>query len=416
MSARAPAAEDPEARLFFALLYGPMVQFARAPNAAEPSVVAMPPQLPLSVDIVFTHPPDTVLPGSLPHFAFCPVMKLHEPSELSFCLTESSGEELFGLSLQQLVPHPLATDAEDANGRVAQRHRPSALCVFSSRPILSGLSRLLRSLLPLAQQALRSPLERQGKELTIRAGRNEHGLGLVMSPTNTVMQVEAGSVAARERRLRPGDTVLSLDGTPLEGMRFADALREQQQRRAAEAEAQPASARPATPPSMERGSAHSLQIRRTYEVLTPHADGCSELRAALEKSFAALRKREGDLRWLVANPFWMAAPLEPLFRAMRWSTAEVVYLLCGVLTDQKVLIHSSDPAALLPAAQVRPPRDLARRHRTRRDLRRVPGASRAHLGRIRRRRSDRYLRRSRTRRCTSPTSHRPCFPSPTPPR
>ena len=28
-----------------------------------------------------------------------------------------------------------------------------------------------------------------------------------------------------------------------------------------------------------------------------------------------------------------------------------MYLLCGALTDQKILLHANDPALLLPAAQ-----------------------------------------------------------------
>ena len=35
-----------------------------------------------------------------------------------------------------------------------------------------------------------------------------------MSANNTVMQVEPGGVAALERRLRPGDVVVGLNGKP----------------------------------------------------------------------------------------------------------------------------------------------------------------------------------------------------------
>ena len=70
------AEEEREQRLTFALLYGPVVQFASTPGQNAPSVVAMPPQLPLSVDVVFQHPPDAVLPDNLAHFCFAPLQKL----------------------------------------------------------------------------------------------------------------------------------------------------------------------------------------------------------------------------------------------------------------------------------------------------------------------------------------------------
>eukprot|EP00965_Chrysotila_dentata_P195731 6177150-Pleurochrysis_carterae.AAC.2 len=87
-----------------AILYGPLVQFARHAKSAEPTVVAMPTQLPVSVDVVFKHPPEAALPDSLSHFCFSPLMKLQESSRLTFCLTDSKGAELFGVSLQKLCP------------------------------------------------------------------------------------------------------------------------------------------------------------------------------------------------------------------------------------------------------------------------------------------------------------------------
>ena len=47
------------------------------------------------------------------------------------------------------------------------------------------------------------------------------------------------------------------------------------------------------------------------------------LRKILDTSFEQLQRREQDLRWLVSNPYWLAAPLEPLFRGLNWSCAEV---------------------------------------------------------------------------------------------
>ena len=56
--------------------------------------------------------------------------------------------------------------------------------------------------------------------------------------------------------------------------------------------------------------------------------------------FRRMAARDADLLWLASNPFWTAAPLEPLFRALRWNANEVVYLLLGLLTDRKAR-HSS---------------------------------------------------------------------------
>ena len=121
--------DSPEAerRLTFVLLYGPVVQFARQQGAAEPSVVAMPAQLPLSVDTVFQHPADAAVPDNLAHFCFCPLLKLHGVSELSFCLTDSSGAELHGVSLQCLhalnPTHGAAQGGRRRGGRAPGRWR-----------------------------------------------------------------------------------------------------------------------------------------------------------------------------------------------------------------------------------------------------------------------------------------------------
>ena len=106
-----------EGALTFVLMYGPVVQFARQPGA-EPSVVAMPLQLPMSVDTVIVHPAEATPPDNLSHFCFCPLMRLQDPSELSFCLTDSTGRELHGVSLQVLCPlggPPTASADESAS-------------------------------------------------------------------------------------------------------------------------------------------------------------------------------------------------------------------------------------------------------------------------------------------------------------
>ena len=137
----------------------------------------MPPQLPLSVDPVFIFPPTAQLPENIAHFCFAPVLKLHEPSELSFCLTDSSGNELYGVSVQLLCQHTSATPSKSGN----PKHRPVAVCMLSGRPLYAGLSRLLYHLLPLVQQMQRLPTTKRTRELTLRCGRNQYGMGLVMS-------------------------------------------------------------------------------------------------------------------------------------------------------------------------------------------------------------------------------------------
>jgi len=259
----------------FVLLYGPLVQFSRAAGTPEPTVVAMPPALPLSVNVVYRHPPDSSPPDSLAHFCFCPLLKLHEPSELSFCLTDSSGHEMYGVSLQLLCRHEAASapapetlrrasagEAPPAETRV--RHRPIALVMLSSRPFVGGFASTLRSLAPLVQRIHRTPTAKEPVRMEVRVGRDAvSGLGLVLNPTNTVMQVEAGSIAARERRLRPGDVILSIDGTELAGARLSEVLASALQ----EEEAAHAGGVAENSNGGSNMTRHMLGIRRTHERL-----------------------------------------------------------------------------------------------------------------------------------------------------
>ena len=216
---------EAERRLTFVLLYGPVVQFARQQGAAEPSVVAMPAQLPLSVDTVFQHPADAAVPDNLAHFCFCPLLKLHGVSELSFCLTDSSGAELHGVSLQCLhALNPTAAQGGEAPAP-RPRHRPVALCMLGGRPLLEGMRHVLRALFQ--REVHRLPSEKTVKELSVRAGYDANGMGLVMGDRNIIMQVELGRTAARERRLRPGDVVTKLNGESLAGLRLSELLKQQ---------------------------------------------------------------------------------------------------------------------------------------------------------------------------------------------
>jgi hypothetical protein len=394
--------EEEEAITTFVLLYGPIVQFSRQAGAPEPTVVAMPSLLPLSVDVAYKwdfpsrgsrrrlggrlptccprrptiaalpltpvgpsrrYPPDASPPDSLSHFCFCPVLKLHEPSELSFCLTDSSGHEMYGVSLQLLCrqePPPRPPEPTGAAGDAASsapppeprvRHRPVALVLLSSRPLLGGFASTLRSLAPLVPALQKLPTYRDTRLLELRVGRDAtSGLGLVLNPTNTVLQVEPGSIAARERRIRPGDVILSLDGRELGGGRLSDAIAAALQQAAAHGQGdEAAGAEDGSGGGVEaadgggdggvaRGvgpSRHVLGVRRTYDRLVTDNPPSRVLTEAVEGLFGRMRARSADLFWLGSNPFWSSTPLEPLFRAMRWGAAEVVYLLLGVLTDQK---------------------------------------------------------------------------------
>ena len=311
--------------LTFALLHGPVVQFQQPPpGQSQAQSVAMPPQLPLSVNPVFVYPATATLPDQIAHFCFAPVLKLHEPSELTFTLTDSTGAELHGVSIQVLCPHLSSSKGG------APKHRPVAMCMLSGRPIFAALSRLLRLLLPLVQHG-KVPTTKRTKELKVRIGRNQYGLGLVMGQNNVVMSVEAGSMAAKERQLRPGDQIISLDGESLSGIKFSDALNRQQQARA---EAGGGSAGGPVPAAGV--SVHHVVITRTFEVITEGSNHHEAFVHACRSCIGLLRQREQDVRWLVSNPFWLPTPLEPLFSAMGYNVPEIAYLIAACLTDQKV--------------------------------------------------------------------------------
>jgi hypothetical protein len=197
-------------------------------------------------------------------------------------------------------------------------------------------------------QAQKLPTTKRTSELTVRASRNQFGMGLNMSPQsgNVVLSVEPGGMAAEDRRRRPGDVITSLDGEPLGSVKLAEALRLKSEAEAASGAA----------PPQERGQlpgvrTHMLSVTRTHEVLTEGSAPLDALTSVCREAVTLLRTREQDVRWMVGNPFWLPSPLEPLFSRLGYSAPDVAYLLAACLTDHKVLLVGSDPTVLLPCAQ-----------------------------------------------------------------
>jgi hypothetical protein len=154
------------------------------------------------------------------------------------------------------------------------------------------------------------------------------------------------SVTTSERQVRPGDQITALDGEPLNGLKFSDALQRQQ---AAKEQAAKDAGKVYKAPS---SSQHFILMTRTYEVVDEAAVHHDALLHACRTTFGLLRQREQDLKWLVENPFWLPSPVEPLFKAMDYNVTEIAYLIAACLTDQKVAIP---PARLPPSALSSPP-------------------------------------------------------------
>ena len=79
-------------------------------------------------------------------------------------------------------------------------------------------------------------------------------------------------------------------------------------------------------------------------------DRPQQLMALLERAATALHQSRQELEWLSAHPLWLPTPLAPLFRGLRWEAVDVAYLLAAVLTDQKVILHSSSTDKLYCAS------------------------------------------------------------------
>ena len=143
--------------------------------------------------------------------------------------------------------------------------------MLGGRPLLEGMRHVLRALFQ--REVHRLPSEKTVKELSVRAGYDANGMGLVMGDRNIIMQVELGRTAARERRLRPGDVVTKLNGESLAGLRLSELLKQQAEKAAAaeaaatahhEAEAAAAAARDASPAAPAQAApAHSALAAAT---------------------------------------------------------------------------------------------------------------------------------------------------------
>ena len=88
------------------------------------------------------------------------------------------------------------------------------------------------------------------------------------------------------------------------------------------------------------------------EALWPVAPEPAErLSALLLEAQVALCGSRQELEWLTQHPLWLPTPLAPLFKALRWEPSEAAYLLLCLLTDQKVLLHSTDVSSLFCACE-----------------------------------------------------------------
>ena len=67
-----------------------------------------------------------------------------------------------------------------------------------------------------------------------------------------------------------------------------------------------------------------------------------QLGELLQRAATAMHQSRQELEWLSAHPLWLPTPLAPLFRGLRWEAVDAAYLLAAVLTDQKVLLHSTN--------------------------------------------------------------------------
>ena len=88
------------------------------------------------------------------------------------------------------------------------------------------------------------------------------------------------------------------------------------------------------------------------EALWPSEPGAARrLSDLLAAASRALSESTLELEWLTSHPLWLPVPLAPLFKALRWEPAEAAYLLMALLTDQKVVLHSTDTALLFCACE-----------------------------------------------------------------
>ncbi|KAL1510542.1 hypothetical protein AB1Y20_006845 [Prymnesium parvum] len=88
----------------------------------------------------------------------------------------------------------------------------------------------------------------------------------------------------------------------------------------------------ATPPDAERASR------------------LARLSVLLARASNALTQSLQELKWLSIHPLWLPTPLAPLFKGLGWEAVHAAYLLVAALTDQKIVLHSTDPERLYCAS------------------------------------------------------------------
>ena len=57
-----------------------------------------------------------------------------------------------------------------------------------------------------------------------------------------------------------------------------------------------------------------------------------------------------ELHFINEHPLWSGVSFQPLLRALKWNASNIVLLMVSLLTDQRVLLHTTRRELLYPAA------------------------------------------------------------------
>ena len=214
---------EAEQRLIFALLYGPVVQFARAPGQEEPSVVAMPPRL-RSVDVVFLHPADATLPENISHFCFAPHQSCRSPATTFAWASPALDARRV---IQALCPGQQPAGEVLEAGSPAEA-RPMALCVLSDRPLYSGLSRLCAP--HAARAAVRTARVRRPERAAAAKG-SALGAGVAVAASPAHVAIKKAMVSRRRPVRRRAHVAGGCTDASAEGDQRARRARDQGSKR-----------------------------------------------------------------------------------------------------------------------------------------------------------------------------------------